>query len=72
MTPTDFPVPIISVTACGPQAPGVCPHDTSVKYGGVVFSGETEVHSGKTLPQGHRGKSVICEGKTLTSSWPRF
>lgn len=37
-----------------------------------MFSGEMEVHSGKTVPQGHRGKSVIGEGKTLTSSWPRF
>lgn len=62
VTHTDFPVPVISVTASGPQAPGICPHDTSVEQESIIFPGETEVHSNEKLPRGHKGKSVAGRG----------
>lgn len=62
MTHTDFPVPVISVTAHGPQAPGNCPHGTSVKQESIVFPEETEVHSDEGLSHGHKGKPGVGQG----------
>lgn len=65
VTHADFPVPVISITASGPQAVGVCPHDTSVKQEINIFSGETEVHGDERLPQSHQGQLVVGRGETL-------
>lgn len=62
VTHAGFPVPVISITASGPQAAGVCPHDTSVKQEIILFSGETEVHGDERLPQSHHGQSVVGWG----------
>lgn len=60
VTQADFPVPVISTTASsGPQAAGVCPHDTSVKQEIMIFSGETEVHGDERPPQSQQGQPVV-------------
>lgn len=59
VTHADFPVPVISITASGPQAAGVCPHDTSVKQEIFVFSAEMEVHGDERPPQSHQGQPVV-------------
>lgn len=71
VTQADFPVPVISTTASsGPQAAGVCPHDTSVKQEIMIFSGETE---GETSSESARAACCRVRVKLfLTSPWPRF
>lgn len=59
VTHAGFPVPVISITARGPQAAGVCPHDTSVKQEIIIFSRETEVHGDERLPLSHQGQPVV-------------
>lgn len=67
VTHTDLPVPIISITASGPQAPGDCPQDTSVKQESIMFSEETEVHSDERLPfpKAHRGLGVVLSWRRI-------
>lgn len=73
VTHSGFPVPVISITASGPQAAGACPHDTSLKQEIIKFSGETEVHGDERLPQSPRAACCRVRLKlSLTSPRPRF